>query len=160
MDKTDFYIKKLSSFPKLPTDIYEKINFNLDQYRNKNTVGNNVNYVWSDDFNENINNWCQQNVVDGIYYAFQIATEDMPLHKDKNSTVKLIYVLDTGGDDVLTNFYNDKQELLHSLKVEPNFWYLLKTDVFHAVEGITRPRFSICATVFRILDLVKPIKSF
>ena len=158
MDKTNFYIKKISSFPKLSAEIYEKINFNLSLYQNKNTLGTNVNYVWSDDFNKDINEWCKKHIIDDVYYAFQIATADMPLHKDKNSTVKLIYVLDTGGDNVITSFYNQQKQKLHSIKVEANCWYLLKTDVWHCVEGITSPRFSICATVFRILDLVTPVE--
>ena len=160
MDNTSFFIKKISSFPKIPRDIYEKINFDVSLYQNKSVGGTNLNYVWSDDFNESVNKWCQQNIIDGLYYAFQVATHDMPLHKDKNSTVKLIYVLDTGGENVLTSFYNEQQLLLHSLKLEKNCWYLLKTDVWHDVKGIISPRFSICATVFRILDLVEPVKSF
>jgi hypothetical protein len=144
------FIRSLK-LPSLPHDIQEKINWNFLEYRRKGPVYNNPNYIWSDDFNKEVNEWCQKNVAGGVYYAFQLATKDMPTHKDKGSTTKLLYLLDTGGDNVYTEFYEeDGLTLIHDIVLVTHQWYLIKTDVNHAVKGITTPRvrFSICATLF------------
>ncbi len=147
MEYKKLYIRE-TFFPSFPKKILENINWNIDQYTRK-APNLTDHYMWSDDFNQEINEWSQKNVIPGIYYAFQIAFKDLPLHKDSASTVKLIYVLDSGGDDVYTSFYSEDQKtLLHSIKVESNKWYILKTDIWHGVTGIIRPRFSICSTIF------------
>ena len=154
MQYNDYFIKPIN-FPRLSTDIEKKINFNIDEYQRRAPVATNPNYMWTDDFNREVNEWCNDHVMRGLYYAFQIARGDMPLHKDNNSTVKLIYLLTTGGDNVSTSFYSeDRQQKLHSVTLNLNTWYILKTDIWHGVTGITVPRFSICATIFRKLELV------
>ena len=160
MQYNDYFVKP-TNFPKLTQDIEQKINYNIEEYHRSSPIVNDPNYLWTDNHNQEINEWCNDHLMRGIYYAFQIARADMPLHKDNNSTVKLIYLLKTGGDNVITSFYSeDKEKKLHSIKLNLNTWYLLKTDIWHGVTGITSPRFSICATVFKKLDLVKPIESF
>lgn len=149
MEYKSLFIRE-TNFPSLPDELLRKINWNVDEYEKKAPTYKDPNYTWTDDFNTEINVWAQKNIIPGIYYAYQIARADMPIHKDVTSSVKLINVLDTGGEDVWTNFYDeDKSTLLHSTKVPFNKWYILKTDVWHSVIGIERPRFSICSTVFK-----------
>ena len=146
----DHFIRHLL-LPPLPDFILEKINWNLSEYKRKAPVVNNPDYMWSDDFNNDMNDWCQKNIAGGIYYAFQFASRDMPVHKDHVSTAKLLYILDAGGDDVYTEFYKeDSLTLLHKEKLPLHQWYVVKTDINHAVKGITPPRirFSICASLF------------
>tara|TARA_R110000868_G_scaffold411182_1_gene702164 strand:- start:116 stop:598 length:483 start_codon:yes stop_codon:yes gene_type:complete len=160
MQYNNYFIKPVN-FPKLTHNVEQKINYNIEEYSRSIPFVNDPNYMWTDNHNQEINEWCNDHVIRGIYYGFQISRADMRLHKDNNATVKLIYLLTTGGDNVITSFYSeDKEKKLHSVKLNLNTWYLLKTDIWHNVTGITSPRFSICATVFRKIELVKPVESF
>jgi len=92
----DHFVRHLL-LPPLPDFILGKINWNLSEYKRKGHKVANPNYMWSDDFNNDMNDWCQKNIAGGIYYAFQFASQDMPIHKDIVSTAKLLYILDAGG---------------------------------------------------------------
>ena len=144
---TPKYVRYLN-FPQLPDYILQKINFNFDQYESKSPGRN---YVWTDSFNQEIDEWCKQNICEDMYWAFQIITGELPMHQDKGTKVKMIYLLDTGGPDVYTEFYSDDQTtLLQSVKLELHRWHIMKVDVFHRVTGVEsgKTRFSITGRIF------------
>ena len=107
-------------------------------------------YLWSDEFNQEINSWCKENICDTMYWAFQIVSNDLPMHRDLGTKIKLTYILKTGGKDTVTEWYNDKQELVESVALEPFRWHIFKADSYHAVKNITpgQQRFSITGRVF------------
>ena len=149
----DLYVRELL-LPPLPTVIQEKINWNYSEYQ-RQAVSKDPNYTWSDNFNADVNEWCQQNIAPGIYYAFQLARDNMPMHKDNGTITKFLYILDAGGDDVYTEFFKeDAVTLLHKEKLELHKWYIIRTDINHRVIGITPPRvrFSITARLFKTID--------
>ena len=158
------YIHYLN-FPKLPDDIFSTINFNIGDYIAKSKGSFDPDkpeeypdvYTWSDSFNEQINKWGQENICPTVYFAFQIFTGDVPLHKDVNalnnskSLLKLNYVLLTGGDDVYTEFFDeDKTTKLASYKIDQHRWHVLKSDAYHRVVGVDsgQVRFSITCKMF------------
>lgn len=134
--------------PRIPDHVLSKINLNFDQYERK-TQG--INYTWSDSFNQEIDLWCKQNICEDAYFAFQIITGNLVMHKDKGTRVKLIYLLDTGGPKVSTEFWNDDQtELLQSEILQPHRWHIMKVDCYHQVVGVEpgKTRFSITGRIF------------
>jgi hypothetical protein len=136
------------NLPRIPQSIIDQINFNFSEYELKFTSGV---YTWSDSFNEPINQWCQQNICDEMYWAFQIIRGDLNVHKDNGTLTKFCYLLDTGGDNVITNFFDDdKTTVLDSVVLEPHRWHVLKVDSFHNVKNIEsgRIRFSITGKIF------------
>ena len=71
-------------------------------------------------------------------------TDELIIHKDfQTDTFKLNYIFDTGGENVLTHFYDDDYVLLESHKVEPYRWHQFNGQINHNVTGVIRPRIAI-----------------
>ena len=147
---TPRYIQYVN-LPQIPEEILDRISRNFDEYRK--SPGTQINpdtYWWSDSFNEEINQWGQQNICADMYFAFQAAAGDLRVHKDHQTKIKLSYLLDCGGDNVLTEFFDDQNNKLASYCIEPNRWHIFKADTAHQVIN-TSPgqiRFSITARIF------------
>jgi hypothetical protein len=121
----------------------------LHEYADKVNFGDI--YTWSDSFNDVINIWCQENICKEMYWAFQIIRADMPIHKDKGTKTKFCYLLDLGGDNVETKFYDDdKTTVVDSVVLKSHKWHILNVDSFHNVVGIEpdKTRFSITGKIF------------
>lgn len=128
------YVRYLN-LPKIPGEIMAKINFNFEEYDRKSRYRNGG--FWSDSFNEEINKWCQENVCDSIYYAFQVFPKDLHIHKDTGTKTKLIYLLQEGGSNVVTTWYDEDQTtVLQSVRIPLHTWVLFKADAFHGVTGV------------------------
>jgi hypothetical protein len=72
------------------------------------------------------------------------------LHKDPMD-LKLNYVINSGGEKVVTRFWaNNKKDLLAEYVIEPHRWHIFKSDTFHSVHGIEKnqTRFSISTKIF------------
>lgn len=139
------------NLPKIPNDVLSKINPDLDQY--SVTVSNTPNYMWTDDFNEDINQWCKANICDSMYWAFQmIRPPEMQIHKDRTTTHKFLYVLDTGGDHVETKYYDehDPFRVVETLIIPAHQWCILKVDCYHSVHNIDpgRVRMAVTGRIF------------
>jgi hypothetical protein len=137
------------NLPKIPDDILKLVNFNFDEYEEK--AAYNGIYVWSDSFNRDINQWCRENICDTMYWGFQIIKGDLALHKDIGTKTKFIYLLQSGGDQVTTEFYeDDKTTLVESVVFETHRWHILKADSFHRVINVEpgKTRFSITGRIF------------
>ena len=144
------FICKLN-FPKIPQSLVQEINFNKITKKIYKTSPDL--YFWSDEQNQSINDWCKKNIIEDCYYAFQCSNVDLYVHKDEKSSTKLIYILDQGGDNVITKFFKqDKCTEIFSEKLDLHTWYILKTDIYHGVFNQIRPRYSICSTVFSNQD--------
>jgi hypothetical protein len=138
------------NLPKIPNEILKQINYDFSSYNNK-TVAHNGNYRWTDSHNKIINDWCQRNICKEMYWAFQIISGDLSIHKDKGTKTKFIYLLEAGGDNVITEFYDeDKTSVIQSVVIEPYRWHVLKVDSFHCVKNINpgKIRFSITGKIF------------
>ena len=143
------YIRYIN-LPKIPNEILNQINFDFSSYYDK-VNAHNGNYRWSDSHNKIINDWCQQNICKDMYWAFQIIRGELPIHKDKGTKTKFIYLLETGGERVVTEFYDeDKVTVLQSIIIDSHRWHILKADTFHGVRNIDpgKIRFSITGKIF------------
>ena len=78
-------------------------------------------------------------------------TTNHHVHMDKGTKTKFIYLLETGGDNVVTNFYDDDQKtIVDSVVLEPHRWCILKVDAYHSVAGVEngKTRFAITGKIF------------
>ena len=86
----------------------------------------------------------------------QTIISGIPIHKDRNRNLALNYVIDTGGTDVITSFYDEQVGFdsgynpapVEEYKIIPHVWHELRTDVFHGVSGLTSKRIAVS---FRLL---------
>ena len=76
---------------------------------------------------------------------------DIVVHKDVGTEVKLTYLIDAGGNNVRTNFFeDDKTTMTHSFVIPTQQWHILCANRYHSVEGIEsgHTRFSLTGRVF------------
>ena len=138
------------NLPKIPVEILYNLNYNFDQYSFKANYLNGA-YKWSDDFTQQIDTWCKQNICDTMHWGFQFMNNDIIAHKDVGTEVKLTYLIDAGGANVRTNFFeDDKTTITHSFVIPTHQWHILYASRYHSVEGIEsgHTRFSLTGRVF------------
>jgi hypothetical protein len=146
------YIQYLN-LPLVPQELIDQLSRNFDEYEKSSdpVYINHEHYWWSKSFNEEINAWCQQNICADMYFGFQAATGILRIHKDPYPKVKLNYLIEPGGDNVLTEFFSeDHSKKLASYQIEPNRWHLIDVKVPHHIIN-TEPgkiRFAITGRVF------------
>ena len=139
------------NFPAIPDEVLADINWNLKQYTRKAESKIPDEFLWSDDHNQTLDRWGKANICSDMYFAFQIISNDLPIHKDMGSVYKLNYILDPGGDNVVTEWYaDDKETLLQRSKLEARRWHMFKADTYHAIKNMqaSRTRFAVTARVF------------
>ena len=93
-----------------------------------------------------------------VAVRWQIVTGDLPIHYDwGTSSDKYLYLTDTGGDDVKTEFYSELDDdpieggsldiegrtLIKTIQEVPNSWFRINVKTPHRVVGITRPRIAL-----------------
>ena len=139
------------NLPRIPDEILSQINPNFELYEKKDAGRHGDIYTWSDSFNQAINNWCQQNICDEMYWGFQIIRGDLVPHIDNVTKVKMTYLVDTGGQDVVTEWYaEDKTTVIDSVVLEANRWHILRVDTWHGVRNVSpdSARLSITGRIF------------
>ena len=145
------YIQYLN-LPTLPNELISRINRNFEEYQKQpGKVYNTDTYWWSDSFNEEVNQWCQQNICAEMYFGFQAVVGDMQLHTDQVTTIKINYILNCGGSNVLTEFFDESHtHKLASYCIEPNRWHIFKANSPHQVFNIEpgQTRFAITGRIF------------
>ena len=106
-----------------------------------------------------------------ILYQTQFSLDNTPsthiVHTDRLRLTALNYIIDTGGSDVVTSWYKEEGKNLHRLQktpgsqsdsgavdyknlqllesviLEKNNWYIIDTRILHDVDNITATRKSI-----------------
>ena len=82
----------------------------------------------------------------------------LPVHKDTNRHVAYNYIIDQGGDEVYTCFYDDDQNLIEKVNIETGRWHKLDVQTFHNVEGMTRPRIALTVYPPEETNWPKPVE--
>ena len=143
------YIQYIN-LPKVPAEILQKAVDNIPTCLEKFERPNNP-YTWTDFDNTELDAWGKLNISQELYYAFQIMTDNMKIHKDTVTKTKFCYVIQTGGENVITSFYDEDQTtILDTYCIEQDRWHLLKADTYHGVSNLNHGniRFSITAKIF------------
>lgn len=64
---------------------------------------------------------------------------------DRRRVFSLNYIIDAGGDNVVTNWYDGNTDIiLHSEVLKPRIWHMFNAQPWHDVKNITGTRFSMC----------------
>lgn len=74
----------------------------------------------------------------------QIVRSGIDIHKDTGRTIIYNYILETGGDNVYTRFFDEDQETeLYKINIPKHTWHQLDVTYFHDVVGIEKDRVAI-----------------
>jgi hypothetical protein len=143
------YIQYLN-LPKIPQYVVDSLIRDVKQHRDyHNSSIHGDAYVWSDLSTELLNTWCRENISDEMYYGLQLMSDDVPVHKDVGTKTKINYVIDTGGPNVETGFYDsDGITQLASYCIEGGRWHIFKADTHHNVRNIETIRISVTSRIF------------
>lgn len=85
-----------------------------------------------------------------MQYGFQISTDNVPVHVDNRVYVKLLYLIQEGGDPVYTTYYSSDGNVLKEYRIPENQWVIFRADVDHSVTGMQPGgvRISLVAKLF------------
>ena len=167
------YAKELN-FPRIPEELIQEVYDSLKNPCAYITSGASIdNKNWQYDFYEPtnaLNQWLVDNIQPrGPWrgFAVQTLTGDVPAHTDwPHEATKLLYLVELGGQDIHTSWYQTKQEdflkpatnaggavvdpslctednLLFRAQFETHKWYELKVNVLHYVDNIETTRISV-----------------
>jgi len=139
------------NLPQVPKSIVQASIDNIPNYLSNESIKRGSSYIWTDHENNDLDAWCKENICQDMYFAFQVMTADVAVHKDVSTKTKFCYILKTGGTDVITSFYqDDRTTLLDSYCILPEQWHILKVDSYHGVSNIQagQIRLSITAKIF------------
>ena len=81
--------------PQVPAEVVEQVRLSAQDLVNV-VEHNNKNYKWAA-ANEQVQQWCRQNISPDMYWGVQIIDSDLPVHKDLGTQAKFNYIVDNAG---------------------------------------------------------------
>jgi len=76
-------------------------------------------------------------------YLYQCIGDGLPIHKDIDRNDAFNFIINPGGENVETVWYDDNYNEIHRECIEPNRWHKINVNILHTVKGITNKRLSI-----------------
>jgi len=86
--------------------------------------------------NDIVQEWGKKNIGPNFFWMVHVIHGSCPMHKDAVTIGKLNYIVATGGDNVLTGFYDDDKQFIESVRCELNTWYQINAQVYHDVANV------------------------
>ena len=77
-----------------------------------------------------------------VNIAFQLITDNLPVHKDYGRTNCYNYIIKSGGD-VSTVWYDDNLKEIDRVVFRTRIWHNINVEKFHNVIGINNTRIAI-----------------
>jgi hypothetical protein len=138
------YIKYLK-YPAIPVELIKDVRWLIEDSVIPYVAV--TNFFKTLTINQDLFNWLQTNLpIDVIHARYQIIFNGITKHKDSTDRVTSVnYLLDCGGDGVMTSVYDDLGIMLQSECIQLNKWHYLPTHLTHDVTslGFVRPRIAI-----------------
>lgn len=134
-----------TDFPRLPDylleDVYSSVNDNI-LYSDKQFLRYKLLKC-----SRRINDFVSSIFGKTVHCGIQTILDNQGVHIDYKRTVVYNYIIEPGGESVVTNFYAtlDKSKKIESVCIEPFRWHRLRVFLPHEVEGITGKRIAITA---------------
>ena len=76
-------------------------------------------------------------------YIYHCIGDGLPIHRDIDRNIAFNFIINPGGENVETVWYDDDYNEIYRECIEPNRWHQIKVDGLHTVKGITNKRLSI-----------------
>ena len=137
--------KHINGLPQLPEDLVAEVHNSISENENHTSKASYGDvYDWLP-ANDKIQEWCTNNISKDIYWGIQVIHSNLPKHKDIGTITKFNYVIT--GQQCDTNFYNNEDELIETVILEHEQWYILNTNVTHEVTDVNDVRISITGKI-------------
>lgn len=138
------FVKEIA-LPEIPAELLAIVRHQALDWV-ESVKGTNKMYQWIP-ANSTVEKWCKENICEYAQWAVQVLIGDLPKHIDENSQVKIQYLLEAGGENVISKSYKNDY-VVHSMACDTNKWYILQTDEFHGVYGVTGIRIALAARIY------------
>lgn len=139
------FYKFLDDIPQIPNHLIDKDFF---EPTSKITRVNGI-YNQHRITNIELHNWLQNNIpFENFTYSVQRITNEMPIHTDVKRTKAINYIIQTGGENITTNFHYSDNSIITSIIVPKNKWCYMDVGTPHSVTGhFIEPRIGITITL-------------
>lgn len=77
-----------------------------------------------------------------VNIAFQLITDELPIHKDYGRTSCYNYIIESGGN-VSTVWYDDNMKEINRVNFPTHVWHNINVEIFHNIVGIDSTRIAI-----------------
>lgn len=93
---------------------------------------------------DDLREYLQSIFPDCTKFRYQTMRGEIPVHKDRGRVRAINYILDTGGDNARTVWYEeDYTTPTHSMKLEERKWHEIDVGIYHNVINIDTVRYAI-----------------
>ena len=82
-----------------------------------------------------------------FYQVMSNGKNKFPMHKDKNRVLAYNYILETGGNDVRTNIYDDNKNLLESKCLPAHRWHSIQVNRYHDLTNLPKESRRVAVTM-------------
>lgn len=150
------------NLPEVPTELLPSAQWIIDKPRidrSKTGLNNPIFHPKNID-NPPLAEWLSENIVKTLigkpirtdtpftYFRYQVIYPNFPIHIDKFARrAGINYLLQLGGDNVLTQVYDDDHKVIDSKKIELNKWHYLIAERPHNAINIEGIRVAIAITL-------------
>ena len=131
----------LDELPKIPTELLNEVHQSILINPNISTIDWYKNYKIhsaTDDLKDYLKPLFTNHSI-----SVQVVTNSLHKHRDIGRTVAVNYLIDNGGNNVETCFYNNDGTLMYNIKIEEYRWHMLDVSILHNVINLERPRIAI-----------------
>lgn len=131
----------LDNVPALSTDLVDEVY--------KSVLGENIFVVPNDTYyiykatpklQDFLSNYFDKNLYN---FRVQCIRHDIGIHVDHNRNTAINYIVDCGGQNVETTFYDDFGNITETLVIEKCRWHSLKVDTKHSVSNVKSMRLAV-----------------
>jgi hypothetical protein len=107
---------------------------------------------WNKKINPELEEWLRSSFKMKFYAYYQVIHHKIPIHYDKpafkgDRRIAFNYLLDLGGDNVITSIYDKDYKTLESKCLPLKKWHSIKVEMLHGVEGIDPNKFRVALSV-------------
>ena len=129
------------------TDILNKPSLPINNYSG-NPLPAIMKSIQRREVSNNLIEWLQTILEFPVRAQYLILSTNAPIHKDpKRRPQAYNYIINAGGDNVVTTIYSDNFVVLKSLVIPEKTWHYLDTGRFHSVRGISKDQYRIVLSI-------------
>jgi hypothetical protein len=129
------------------TDILNKPSLLINNYSG-NSIPSFVESIQRKEVSNNLIEWLQTVLEFPVRAQYLILSTTAPIHKDPKSRPQAYnYIINAGGDNVVTTIYSDNFTALKALVIPEKTWHCLDTGRFHSIQGISKDQYRIVLSI-------------
>ena len=132
---------KYLNLPSVPTHLILPVE---DVLKLENIFGGETNNYTIHEVQVELKDFLQAIFPDKTKFRYQTLIDEIPVHIDRGRTTAINYIINSGGDNVKTVWYEDDYTTpTYDVILETQKWCELQVDIYHNVTNLTERRFAI-----------------